>query len=216
MSNDKGNPIRRAGSALQKFLKQQDLLEQSREGLCAMLWPEVAGKWYADHTYVTSVRGSTLYVRCESDSPRAAQLHYDAPQIIERLNEAIGEEMIDEIRTSSAGVGSSMHDVEMAEPEVPHSPDPEELDAIEIPPERLEEIRELTSDLEGEMRGRLEDVLVAQEKVNIWRSEQGYTQCPECGAWHLESDDYCFSCRPPERPTMGGGEEGLSAFFNKD
>ena len=213
---DRSNPTRRAGHALSAYLKSAGLLEQSREGLCMLLWPEVAGEWYARHTYVTSVRGPVVYVRCESDSPRAHQLHLDAPAIIERLNEALGERVIEEIRPSSAGVGSDILDIEVAMPAGPPVPTEEELAEIRVPPERIREILELSEGLDDEMRDRFEALLLAQAKVDIWRSRHGYAQCPGCDAWHLDSSDYCLSCRPPDPPTNAGGEEGLSAFFNTD
>ncbi|MFP4250766.1 MAG: DUF721 domain-containing protein [Armatimonadota bacterium] len=213
---ERTNPTRRAADALATFLKSAGLLEQSREGLCALLWPEVAGEWYARHTYVTSVRGDTVYIRCESDSPRAQQLHLDSEAIIERLNEAIGEEVIREIRPSSGGIGRNIEDVKIDEPKGPPVPTEDELAEIRVPPEQIQEILELASDLEGELADRLESLLLAQAKVDIWRSEHGYVQCPGCDAWHLDSEDYCLSCRPPDPPTNAGGEEGLSAFFDRD
>jgi len=214
--DDRSNPTRRAGQALQAFLKSLGLLEQSREGVICLLWPEVAGEWYARHTYVTSVHGPAVYVRCEDDSPRAQQLKLDAPAIIKRLNEALGEDVIEEILPSSAGIGRNILDVETYEPEPLPIPTEEELAQIDVPPERIREILEIASEFEGEMGHRLESLLLAQARVDIWRSEHGYVQCPGCGAWHLDSADYCLSCRPPEPPTNAGGDEGLSAFFNTD
>jgi hypothetical protein len=216
MPEDHSNPTRRAGQALQAFLKSAGLLEQSREGVIAMLWPEIAGEWYARHTYVTSVRGPVVYVRCESDSPRAHQLHLDSEDIVRRLNDALGEEAVEEIRPSSAGIGRNISEVETHEPEPLPRPSEEELAEIRVPPERIQEILETAGDLEGEMANRLESLLLAQAKVDIWRSEHGFTQCPGCSAWHLDSEDYCLSCKPPAPPTNAGGEEGLSAFFDSD
>ena len=211
--SDRSNPTRRASQALQAFLKSAGLLEQSREGVCALLWPRVAGEWYARHTYVTSVRGPVVYVRCDS-APRAEQMQLDSPAIIERLNEALGEDVIEEIRPSSAGIGRDIHEVETFEPEGPPVPSEEELAQIEVPSERIQEILETASDLEDEMRNRLESLLLAQARLDIWRSRHGYVQCPACGAWHVDTEDYCLSCRPPEPPTNAGGDEGLSAFFD--
>jgi hypothetical protein len=213
--SDHSNSTRRASKALQGFLKSIGLLDESREGVIAMLWPEVAGEWYARHTYVTSVRGPVVYVRCDS-APRAEQMQLDSPEIIERLNEALGDEVVEEIRPSSAGIGKDIREIETFEPEGPPKPTEEELAEIRVPPERIQEILELASDLEGEMADRLESLLLAQAKVDIWRSQHDYVQCPGCDAWHLDTEDYCLSCKPPDRPSNAGGEEGLSAFFDSD
>ncbi len=212
MPNDRSNPIKQAGHALQVFLKSVGLLDESRESLCMMVWPRVAGEWYALHTYVVSLRGRTLYIRCES-APRAQQLQLDAPAIIGRVNEALGEDVVDEIRPSSAGIGRRMDDLAPAEPEGPAAPAQDELDALHVPPERIREILELVSDVEGEMGERLERLLLYQAKLAVWRAQHGFVQCPGCGAWHLESAQWCLSCHPRERPSQAGGDEGLSAFF---
>lgn len=212
MSDDHTHRITELSHALKTFMKSAGLLDESREAMCMVAWPRVAGEWYARHTHVVSLRGRTLYVRCDS-APRAQQMQLDAPDIIRRINEALGEELVDEIRPSSALVGRGVADPMPARSESPEAPSPEELDAIRVPPERIQEILELVSDVEGEMRERLERLLLAQAKLEIWRSEHGFVQCPGCGAWHLESPDWCLSCHPRERPSQAGGDEGLSAFF---
>ena len=120
---------------------------------------------------------------------------------------------MDEIRPSSAGIGSRMDDLAPAEPEGPIAPEQDELAGVRVPPERIQEILELVSDVEGEMGERLERLLLWQAKLAVWRSQHGFAQCPGCGAWHVESEQWCLSCRPRERPSQAGGEEGLSAFF---
>jgi predicted nucleic acid-binding Zn ribbon protein len=214
MSEGRSNPIRMAGQALQVFLKSAGLLDESRESLCVIAWPKVAGEWYALHTYVVSLRGRTLYVRCDS-APRAQQMQLDSPELIRRINEHLGEELVAEIRPSSAAVGRVMDDLPPAAPEPPTAPTLGELDAIEVPQERLQEIIEVTRDVEGEMRQRLQELLLAQARLAIWRSEHGFVKCPGCGAWHIESADWCLTCRPRERPSQAGGDEGLSAFFQQ-
>ncbi len=199
------------GSAIDALLASRGLLEGSREGLCVFVWREVAGEWYAQHTYVTSVRDGVLNVRCDS-APRAQQLQLDAPAIIARLNERLGEGFVREIRPSSAGIGPRRDQV-AAEPEQPEWPTPEELAQIPVPPEVAREILECLSDLDGPVRHRLEEIMLLQARVRAWQREHGWRECPTCGAMHRRYVDHCLECRPPARPTNAGGEEGLSAFF---
>ncbi|MEA3402125.1 MAG: DUF721 domain-containing protein [Armatimonadota bacterium] len=214
MDDERGDSATSVGEALKAFLASRGLLESSREELCALLWREVAGEWYSRHCYVTSVRDGVCNVRCDS-APRAQQLQLDAPQIIERLNERLGVQFVAEIRASSAGIGDRPR-AEAAQPEEEQFPSEEELDAIPVPPEEVRSILEVTSELEGEVRRRLEEILLRRARAEIWKREQGYRRCPGCGVYHRDSAQWCLACRPPERPTQAGGEEGLSAFFDPD
>ncbi len=208
--NGKGD-FARLPHVLNAVLRSCGLYEAAREELCAFLWREVAGEWYARHSYVTSVRDGVVNVRCDS-APRAQQLQLDAPEIIKRLNERLGEEFVREIRPSSAGVWRRRGEVTFA-PEEPEFPTPEELAEIEITPEEAQEILECVAEFEEPIRGRLEEIMLKQARVRAWQRAHGWRRCPECGVYHRADSEYCLACRPPEPPGNPGGEEGLSAFF---
>ncbi len=201
-----------AGSAINALLASRGLLESSRESLCIFVWREVAGDWYAQHTYVTSVRDGVVNVRCDS-APRAQQLQLDAPEIIARLNERLGQGFVREIRPSSGGIGPRRDEI-VAEFEPPDWPTPEELAKVPVPPEVARDILERLSDLEESIRHRLEEIMLTQARLRTWQREHGWQECPACGVMHQRTEQYCLACRPLERPTNAGGEEGLSAFFD--
>jgi len=213
MDNRRSRESVQIGSAIDALLASRGLLEGSREGLCVFVWREVAGEWYAQHTYVTSVRDGVLNVRCDS-APRAQQLQLDAPQIIARLNERLGEGFVREIRPSSAGIGDRRDRVAAEEPGPPEWPTPEELAKIPVPPEVAREIVERLSDLDGPVRHRLEEIMLLQARVRAWQGEHGWRECPTCGAMHRRAQERCLACDPPDAPSNAGGEEGLSAFFD--
>ncbi|MGD9494684.1 MAG: DUF721 domain-containing protein [Armatimonadota bacterium] len=200
--------------ALNAVLRTRGLLEASQEELCAFLWREAAGEWYGRHTHVTSMRDGILNVRCDS-APRAQQLQLDAPEIIRRLNERLGDEVVREIRPSSAGVGARREPAG-AELEEPSFPTEEELAAVEVPPEEIQAILECVSRFEGELRHRLEEMMLLQARVRAWQSRHGWWRCPGCGSYDRGPREYCLACRPPAPPSNAGGEEGLSAFFETD
>ena len=212
MNNRHSQEPVRIGSAIDALLANRGLREASREGLCVFVWREVAGQWYARHSYVTSVREGVVNVRCDS-APRAQQLQLDAPVIIARLNERLGEGFVREIRASSAGIGDR-RDIAAAEEErPPETPTPEELAKIPVPPAVAQEILERLSDLDGPVRHRLEEIMLLQTRVRAWQREHGWRACPACGAMHRRAQEPCLACAPPDRPSNAGGEEGLSAFF---
>ncbi len=213
MSGDREASATELSTVVNAYLSSAGLLERSREGLCAFLWAKVAGKWYARHSYVTSVRDGVVNVRCDS-APRAQQLQLDSPAIIERLNEEMGEKYVTQIRASSAGIDRRSTEVAPTEDEpTSRNPTPDELQEIKLPPEAIEQIAECAQQAPVEYRDRLERIMLAQARVQLWRRDQGFAQCPDCGTYHPGDEDYCLACRPPEAPVNAGGEEGLSKFF---
>jgi hypothetical protein len=210
--DERGKPPRALENVLEGYFRGAGLLQRSREELCAFLWPELAGGWYAEHTSVSNVCGGTLYVRCDS-APRAQQLQLDAPEIIRRINERMGEELIREIRPSSGGIARRRAVESAPRDDSEDAPDAGELAAIKLPPEQVEQIIELAEGVDSELRDTLERIMLTQARIDIWRRDHGWTQCPGCGVYHRDSDSYCLSCDRPEPPSQAGGEEGLSAFF---
>ncbi len=61
------------------------------------LWPRIVGAWIAEHAHPVSFRRGLLTVA--TDSPALSQeLHFEQQEILNRLNEALGGEMIMEMR----------------------------------------------------------------------------------------------------------------------
>jgi len=211
MSDDRrSRESRPLSDLLSSVLRRRGLVEAARDEMCAFAWREVAGEWYAQHTYVTSVRDGVVNVRCDS-APRAQQLQLDAPEIIRRLNERLGGSVVHEIRPSSAGIDRH-RDAVIADDE-PDWPSPEELARIPVSPEDARMILETVGNLEDPARGHLERAMLAQVRLRSWQLEHGWRACPECGAMVRGEREYCLACRPPEPPTLAGGEEGLSEYF---
>lgn len=196
---------------LSSLLGRRGLAPAARDELCALYWNEVAGEWYARHCYVTSVRDGVLNVHCDS-APRAQQLQLDAPEIIRRLNERLGAEVVREIRPSSAGIKRTP-EVVVVDEEPEEWPSPEELDRIPVSPEDARWILETVEHLEEPERGRLERAMLAQVRLRTWQAAHGWRPCPGCGAMVRGEREYCLACRPPEPPSNAGGEDGLSNYF---
>jgi predicted nucleic acid-binding Zn ribbon protein len=199
------------GDLLGSVLRRRGLAEAACDELCAFVWREVAGEWYARHTYVTSVREGVVNVHCDS-APRAQQLQLDAPEIIRRLNERLGANLVRELRPSSAGLNRRADPV-LAEDPAPDWPTPEELARIPVAPEDARVILETVGHLEEPARGHLERAMLAQVRLRTWQLAHGWRACPGCGAMIRGAREFCLACRPPEPPSNAGGEEGLSGYF---
>ena len=84
------------GEALQHFLKKSRL----RTGMQAMqiedVWETIMGKTVAKYTDKLQIIGSTLFVTT-TVAPLKNELLYQKEKIIERVNEALGENVIKEV-----------------------------------------------------------------------------------------------------------------------
>ncbi|MEJ7611010.1 MAG: DUF721 domain-containing protein [Ferruginibacter sp.] len=84
------------GEALQQFLKKSRL----KSGMQAMqieeVWENIMGKTVAKYTDKLQIIGTTLFVTT-TVAPLKNELLYQKVKIIERVNEALGENVIKEV-----------------------------------------------------------------------------------------------------------------------
>ena len=84
------------GDALRKFLNQSQL----KGGIQAMqieeVWEQIMGKTVARYTDKIQTHGHTLYVNT-AIAPLRQELLYQKDKIMQRVNEALGENVIKEV-----------------------------------------------------------------------------------------------------------------------
>jgi hypothetical protein len=84
------------GDALKEFLKKSRL----RNGVQAMqvkdAWEKIMGKTIANYTDKIEIINSTLFIYTNI-APLKNELIYQKAKIIERVNEALGEKVINEV-----------------------------------------------------------------------------------------------------------------------
>lgn len=84
------------GEALKEFLKKSKL----KSGVQAMqieeAWGKIMGKTIANYTDKIQIINSTLFITT-SVAPLKSELMYQKEKIIERVNEALGEKVINEV-----------------------------------------------------------------------------------------------------------------------
>jgi predicted nucleic acid-binding Zn ribbon protein len=188
--------------ALNKYLRSHGLVRASRESLVALVWPEVVGDWYAQHTRVLRVERGVVDVRCDS-AARAQQLQLDSPGIIEAINQRLGGKAVREIRPSSGGIRRRSAAEAPADPGPP-LPTRWELEALELTDEERAWVCETVEYVEEEgLRRALESVLVKTTKLNRWKREHGWLPCVTCGALVAPGRRQCASCDPGRVPQQG-------------
>ncbi|HWB92141.1 MAG TPA: DUF721 domain-containing protein [Puia sp.] len=84
------------GDALRKFLHQSQLKGSIQALQIGDIWEQIMGKTVARYTDKIQIHGRTLYVNTTVAALRQ-ELLYQKDNIIKRVNEALGEQVIQEV-----------------------------------------------------------------------------------------------------------------------
>ena len=82
--------------AMKKFLQQSRLKGSVLALQITVIWEEIMGKTIARYTDKIEIHGSTLYIQT-SVAPLKQELLYKKDKIRDRVNEALGENLIREV-----------------------------------------------------------------------------------------------------------------------
>lgn len=183
----------RLGRWVNSFLDESKGREASLSALCAELWPQIVGQWYARKTRVIRLRKSELGVWCESPAV-AQQLQHDQEKVITRLNERLEGRFVTSLRPASAGPDRRPADIDMDDCDE-QAPGDAVLAAIVLSAEEQERCRKQAETVpQGPLRDRFLQTLLFQAKLTQWKRENGYVQCVYCGALHPPDDRACREC----------------------
>ena len=200
MVNRRDGKITNLEEILDKYLAHHSILHKSRRVLAALVWAEVVGPWYNQHTTVTRVNDDIVTVKCDS-APRAQQLQLDSAKLLAKLNERLGGNFIKEIRATSArlGQGGEKSSPPAASPEL----SPPELSAAPLAPAEEQAIQSLATEIEEpELRETFVGVMRNFCRMQRWQLAQGYKPCPQCGRL-IEEGEKCAVCHPGRQPQQG-------------
>lgn len=84
------------GEALKEFLKKSKLKSGVQALQIKDVWEEIMGRTIARYTDKIEIINSTLFIHT-SVAPLKNELIYQKAKIIERVNEALGEKVIQEV-----------------------------------------------------------------------------------------------------------------------
>ena len=84
------------GDALRKFLNQSQLKGSIQAMQIEEVWEQIMGKTVARYTDKIQIHGQTLYVNT-TVAPLRQELIYQKDKIIQRVNEALGENVIKDV-----------------------------------------------------------------------------------------------------------------------
>ena len=84
------------GDAMNQFLKQSRLKGSIQALQIEEIWEKLMGKTISRYTEKINIHGSTLYITT-SVAPLKQELNYQKEKIIQRVNEALGEKVINTV-----------------------------------------------------------------------------------------------------------------------
>jgi len=84
------------GDAMRKFLDNSRLKGGIQALQIEEVWEQIMGKTIARYTEKIQIHGQTLYINT-SVAPLRQELLYQKENIIQRVNEALGEKVINEV-----------------------------------------------------------------------------------------------------------------------
>lgn len=84
--------------AMKQFLKKSRLKQGIQSVQIEEVWEAVMGKTIAQYTDKLEIKGRTLFITT-AVAPLKNELLFQKVKIIERLNETLGEKIIDEVKS---------------------------------------------------------------------------------------------------------------------
>jgi predicted nucleic acid-binding Zn ribbon protein len=84
------------GDALRKFLDQSRLKGSIQALQIEEVWEQIMGKTIARYTEKIQIHGHTLYIHT-TVAPLRQELTYQKEKIMQRVNEALGEQLIRDV-----------------------------------------------------------------------------------------------------------------------
>lgn len=165
-----------------KVFKRQGLSGEFEEQRSLLFWYEICGVQMSRLTQPLRVRRGILYVET-ANHVVAQQLNLLKDSYIKKLNQALGEEHIQDLRFR---VGSHGH----------RSKGPAaELDQTEILLSQ-QEIKELLEYIQDEqLRSIFERLINTHLRRDRLRKAEGCATCTICGLYHEGPESICYYCR---------------------
>ncbi len=172
--------------------KGEDSEELQRQQIIFSCWEEAAGKRIARAVKPYKFERGTLYV-CTESSSWAQEISFIKPELIRKINEKIGENLVANIRCR---IGMPRESVKREQPQKGSmTPTPLELARIKLPKQVEQRVDEMVSPIQDdELRGLLRRVFSLHMKLKLWRERHGLKRCENCGEIYKSDEKECPIC----------------------
>jgi len=177
----------RLGKLIQGIMGRHDLERSMRQRAALSVWPEVVGADIARNAWPLEVRGGVMRVGA-SNHAWAQTLHLMRTQILEALNERVGEDILRDLQVRVGG----------HRPHARHPAEPDSANRPPLPPLSAEEqqrVRDLAGGIhDPELRARVERAIAGLMRLRRLRQLQGWRKCPRCGGSFASPGRTCPAC----------------------
>lgn len=174
---------------IQKALGSPSLKKKYKEQSVIHHWGEIVGEDVARHVSAGRVSRGTLTVHTDS-AVWSHQALMQKREWIKKINTFIGDKIIKDIRIQT-GYQARFRELNKDLPNLDHY-----LKKVEIPPEKVAEIKEKTAVVaDDKLKERLSSILNKQKKLDQLKVAHGYHTCANCQSLCEKNEIYCTSCR---------------------
>lgn len=181
----------RIGSLVDGTLKRLGVAARCREQRAILIWPEVVGEANARRSWPDQVRDGVLSV-IAANPAWAQELTLLKGQILERLRERLGSDIIKDIRFSASRRRARRP---AHAPQRPRAKGPA-LAEVVVDREAAAQIDGLVTEIEDpEFRERLRKALLRLARLRAWRARHGWRRCESCGGLHRARGKACPVCQ---------------------
>jgi predicted nucleic acid-binding Zn ribbon protein len=166
---------------IRQTLANQDLDAGLRPHMAKARWEEVVGPLLASVTEVEKVIGGSELVVRAKNSVWANELTLLKGDILQRLNRALGEPTITDIRFKANGLTPAAPASLSRKASV--TPCAADLDGIPIGAEEESRISAIAEAVEDdELRAKIRRSLIRAAQSTLWKQTHGWRPCESCGA----------------------------------
>lgn len=160
---------------IKKIFSRHNLLEKFNQQKALMIWDRIAGNM-SNFTRPLLVKEGKLVVEVSSSSVKQ-ELSYLEDKYIEKINERLNENRIEEIEFTVTSLPREKKEGRIEK----------KLNDVQLDDGEKQKINKLLSDLslEEELEESIEDLIVSKLKADKIRLRNGWIKCENCGKVHL-------------------------------
>lgn len=178
----------RIGGFLRSTLRDLGVAEKLQEQKAIDKWTQAVGPQIAASSRAEEVHDGVLFVSCKS-SMWSSELTLHKPDILKKINSAIGKDVIKDIRFRARGFRK-------AEEIVVDDGVTVRVEAIQLGEAEAKDAEEVASICESEdLARKIKDAVMTSKRLREAKLREGFKTCVRCNELHNGKYDLCDSCR---------------------
>ena len=190
------------GDILDTFLANRRIFHASKERVVALVWADTVGAWFGRNSVVLDTKDGVVSVQCNSAAV-AQELDLRKGDVIARLNERLGGEIVTDLRASTGGIRRERLVEHVPQPTTEPAPTERELALVSLAREEEARIEAVGAAIDDpDLRARYSAAAANALRLARWQKLQGYEPCGHCGVLAKPlTTGYCTVCwaqMPPD------------------